>query len=398
MLVRHLFFALLVTASLTPRLIRGDDELPDGAANWSADVLQDHARQDRTTIIFDGKSPNELVCDTTLRRMPDGSWVMVMLGGGHTEPLPQNRIFLARSTDAGRTWSKLQPIDLGIKKANPATALTLSELLVHKGRCTMFVATHDGTFADWKTWLTHSDDSGRTWSELTPAPGRLHDRTFIRNALVTRDGRILLPFQHYLKNGKTRSISKNRRISPPQNPRNGVLISSDDGKTWTEHGDIRISRDDDYHGWAENNIVELSDGRIVMLIRADNLGGVLYFAESTDGGRTWPEFASKSSIPNPGSKATLYPLGGDTVALLHNPNPKHRSPLALWVSWDGMKTWPYQRVLVSESCDGPQGRLNYPDGFVSEDRRWLDFAFDDNRHRAVHVRARLPRQDLQPHE
>ena len=27
---------------------------------------------DRTTIIFDGKSPNRLACDTTLRRMPDG--------------------------------------------------------------------------------------------------------------------------------------------------------------------------------------------------------------------------------------------------------------------------------------------------------------------------------------
>jgi hypothetical protein len=40
--------------------------------------------------------------------------------------------------------------------------------------------------------------------------------------------------------------------------------------------------------------------------------------------------------------------------------------------------------------DGPQGRMNYPDGFVSEDRQWLHFAFDDNRHRAVHYSAKLP--------
>ncbi|MDP7132813.1 MAG: sialidase family protein, partial [Planctomycetota bacterium] len=136
--------------------------------------------------------------------------------------------------------------------------------------------------------------------------------------------------------------------------------------------------------------VELNDGRIGMIIRADELGGVLYYAESKDGGRTWPEFARKTTIPNPGSKATLYPLGGDAVAMLHNPNPRHRSPLALWVSFDGMKTWPYQRVLVAESCDGPKGRLNYPDGFVSADRRLLHFAFDDNRHRAVYVGAKLP--------
>ena len=393
MVFRHLLIALAISGTVTPRAVCRADETLQGATPWPKEVLEDHARQDRTTIIFDGESPNQLACDTTLRRMPDGTWVMVMLGGGHTEPLPQNRILLSRSTDEGKTWSELEPIDLGVKQENPATALVPSELMVQKNRCTMFVATHDGTFGDWKEWMTHSDDSGQTWSKLEPAPGRLHDRTFIRNALVTRDGRILLPYQHYLKNGATRSASKNRRISPPQDPRNGVLMSSDGGKSWTEHGDIRISQDDNYHGWAENNIVELSDGRIVMIIRGDRLGGVLYLAESTDGGRTWPKFAHKSSIPNPGSKATLYSLGGDAVALLHNPNPKHRSPLALWVSLDGMKTWPYQRVLVAESCDGPQGRLNYPDGFVSADRQWLHFALDDNRHRAVYVGARLPQID-----
>ena len=390
MLKRPLFLFAWLAVSQMPWSVCNADEATKPSQSWLKNAIQDQAQQDQTSVIFDGKSPNELVCDTTLRKMPDGSWVMVMLGGGHTEPLPQNRVLLTRSLDKGRTWSELQPLDLGIKKENPTTALTPSELMVHKGRCTMFVATHDGTFADWKEWMTQSEDSGKTWSKLQPAPGRLHQRTFIRNALVTQDGRILLPFQHYLKNGKTKSISKNRRFSPPQNPRNGVLISSDDGKTWSEHGDIRLSLNDDYHGWAENNIVELGDSRIVMIIRGDNLGGVLYVAESTDGGKTWPAVAQKTKIPNPGSKATLYPLGGDTVALLHNPNPKHRSPLSLWVSWDGMKTWPYQRVLVPESIDGPKGRLNYPDGFVSEDQRWLHFAFDDNRHRAVYVGARLP--------
>ena len=95
-------------------------------------------------------------------------------------------------------------------------------------------------------------------------------------------------------------------------------------------------------------------------------------------------------VPNPGSKATLYPLGGNTVAMLHNPNSKHRSPLALWISFDGMKTWPYQRVLVPESSDGPKGRLNYPDGFVSKDKQWLHFGYDDNRHRAGVYSAKLP--------
>ena len=370
-----------------PRFVGRMNIKPDPTWQQQAD---EHARQDHKTIVFDGKSPDKLACDTTLRKMPDGSWVMIMLGGGDTEPMPQNRVFITRSHDEGKTWAPMEPIDFGVKAKDPNAALVPSELMVHGGRCTMFVATHDGTFSNWKEWMTHSDDSCRTWSELKPAPGRLRDRTFIRNHVVTRDGRILLPFQHYLRVAETRTISKNRHFSPPTNPRNGVLMSDDGGKTWTEHGDIRISSDEGYHGWAENNIVELADGRIAMIIRADRLGGVLYYAESADGGRTWPEFARKSSIPNPGSKATLYPLGGDSVALLHNPNPRHRSPLALWVSFDGMQTWPYQRVLVPESCDGPQGRLNYPDGFVSADKKRLHFAFDDNRHRAVYWNARLP--------
>jgi len=82
--------------------------------------------------------------------------------------------------------------------------------------------------------------------------------------------------------------------------------------------------------------------------------------------------------------------GHDVVAVLHNPNSKFRSPLALWISFDGMKTWPYQRVLVPESSDGPKGRLNYPDGFVSKDKQWLHFAYDDNRHRAAVYSAKLP--------
>ena len=353
-------------------------------------IAAQNAEEDRSILVFDGQSPDQLACDTTLRVMPDGSWVIIMLGGGDTEPLPQNRIFLTRSLDEGKTWSAMHPIDLGVKTKDPTTALVPSELMVFGDRCTLFVATHDGTFANWKEWMTHSEDSGRTWSKLEPAPGRIQDRTFIRNHIVTRDGRILLPYQHYLKVAETRTISNGRRFSPPTNPRNGVLMSEDGGKTWTEHGDIRLTEDDDYHGWAENNIVELADGRIAMIIRADRLGDVLYYAESADGGRTWPGLAKQTTIPNPGSKATLYSLGEDRVALLHNPNPNHRSPLALWVSFDGMKSWPYQQVLVSESSDGPEGRLNYPDGFVSEDKRWLHFAFDDNRHRAVYIRARLP--------
>jgi hypothetical protein len=357
--------------------------------DWAEQAERD-AKHDFTTIIFDGKPPDQLACDTTVRPMPDGSWVTVMLGGGHTEPLPANRIYLSRSHDSGHSWTPMRPIDLGIKAKNPDRAFTLSELMLAGDRATMVVETHNGGFGEWETYFVHSDDSCRTWSPLEPGPGKLAERSMIRNAIHTRDGRILMPYQYYNRcDEKPRKISKGRFINTPRDPRNGVIESRDGGRTWKLHGDIRLTKNDDYHGWAEANIAELADGTIAMIIRADRLGGVLYYAESADGGHTWPAFAQKTKIPNPGSKATLYGLGGDTVAMLHNPNPRHRSPLALWISFDGLKTWPYRRVLVDESCD-KGGRLNYPDGFVGKDGRFLNFAFDDNRHRCVFYRAKLP--------
>lgn len=67
------------------------------------------AAQDRQVLIFDGRTPGQLACDTTLRRMPDGSWMVVMLGGGDKEPLPANDIFLARSHDEGAERGPRQP-------------------------------------------------------------------------------------------------------------------------------------------------------------------------------------------------------------------------------------------------------------------------------------------------
>lgn len=399
--VAAFFAAAVLLASLTvlsaaPPAAR--EKSAEGTApEWRERALDD-ASQDRTSIPYDGVTPNKMVCDTTLREMPDRSWALFLLAGDDFEPSPKNYIGITRSTDQGQTWSPLVPVDTSFPRSGLTSGQCATEIMTIGSRTTIFFSTHSETWGrDWQSWMMHSEDSGRTWSRPAPMPGRLARFTFIRGHIVTRDGRILLPFQHYLgppegtpppePEGKPWHKALAHFVS---NPRNGVLISSDGGRSWTEHGNIRITSDARYHGWAENSIVELADGRIAMLIRADRLGGVLYYVESTDGGRTWPAVATKTDIPNPGSKATLYSLGGDSVALLHNPNPRHRSPLALWVSFDGLKTWPYRRVLVPESCDGPKERLNYPDGFVSADRQWLHFALDDNRHRCIHYSAKLP--------
>jgi predicted neuraminidase len=360
--------------------------VPD--AKWTAQGIED-AKQDFKSIPYDGVTPNKMVCDTTLRELPDGSWILFMLAGGDTEPSPLNYTGVTRSLDQGKTWSPLERFDVGFPREGKTIGQGPTELMITGPRSTLFFSTHSKHWAnDWRSWFLTSDDSFKTWSKPFEVPGRLKERTFIRKHIVCKDGRLMAPFQHYI--GPDDEQDKAPIDRAFTNPRNGVLISSDGGKTWTEQGNIRLTPNDRYFGWAENDLFEHPDGRITMVIRGDGLGGMLYKAESKDGGLTWPEFASTTPIPNPGSKTTLYNLGGDTVAILHNPNSKHRSPMALWISFDGMKTWPYQRVLQQESVDGPKGRMNYPDGFVSADKQWLHFAFDDNRHRAVHYSAKLP--------
>ncbi len=374
----------LVNKALAPHLPKSITPDP----KWTAQGIED-AKQDFKSIPYDGVTPNKMVCDTTLRELPDGSWILFMLAGGDTEPSPLNYTGVTRSLDKGQTWSPLETFDVGFPREGKTIGQGPTELMITGQRSTLFFSTHSKHWAnDWRSWFLTSDDSFKTWSKPLEVPGRLKERTFIRKHIVCKDGRIMIPFQHYI--GPDDEQDKAPLDRAFTNPRNGVLISSDNGQTWTEHGNIRLTPNSRYFGWAENDLFEHPDGSITMVIRADGLGGMLYKAESRDGGLAWPEFASTTPIPNPGSKTTLYNLGGDTVAILHNPNSKVRSPMSLWISFDGMKTWPYQRVLQQESVDGPQGRMNYPDGFVSADKQWLHFAFDDNRHRAVHYSAKLP--------
>lgn len=343
---------------------------------------------DNVVTIYAGESTDSLSCESILRQMPNGDWVTFIQSGGSAEPRPENDVFLARSRDQGQTWSDLiQLFELPDKATYQTEAFVLGQKVL------LFVSTHNGGFLDWESWVTVSEDSGYTWSPFQ-ALWHLPRRTFIRTAMVARDGRILLPYQHYElrveEEERLRAAGKPIMRSTDAVAENGVLISSDGGAEWTQHGGIHVPTPG--WSWAENNIVELIDGTIAMLIRADRTG-VLFRADSVDGGFTWSE-PYPTSIPNPGNKVRLFRLTDDRIVLLNTATtPENldrlildaRHPMSMWISEDDMVSWHYKREVLNVP-----GHHSYPDGFVDETEAFVHFACDHKRKNSLYVRAPIP--------
>ncbi len=335
-----------------------------------------------TSLVYKGYPPDHCCCDSTFLLLPDGTWGVIFMTGGNREPEPANHLRLCRSEDEGVSWS-----EPAVVFQFDDQACLQSTAFVEAGTVTMFMQTHGGSFDNWLVYTTRSTDNGHTWSEpqpFAPAPRR----AFVRNRYVSSWGEWFFPLQSY-------DIVDDPAVSPFQDgsfktPFVAALITGDQGRTWTQSNRIEPC-----HAWAENNITELSDGRLVMLIRYDG-SGCLYRSESADRGRTWTA-AAPTEIPNPGSKFRLHRLSDGRICLVHNPNPAtshpnskpaaqcHRNPLSLWISDDDMQTWGYREDLITFP-----GMLAYPDGEVSADESRLRFTFDYNRHDVIFVDVSLP--------
>lgn len=326
---------------------------------------------DRKSLVYRGSAPDSMICDQELRILPNGDWIVLYMTGGDTEPSPGNYISLCRSKDQGATWGR--PVTV-LRYCDRAA--TMSEVILHEGVLTVHVQLHDGIFGNWRNVTISSADNGLTWSapvSFAPCPYR----SFVRNLYIAKNGDWFQPVECF---GDVTGPFDQTSIFHDgtfQNPFNAVLISRDCGKNWRWGGRVTPAKN-----WAENNLVELSDGRMVMLIR---FGGsdYLYRSESADRGETWTP-AIQTTIFNSDSKIRLFRLKDGRFALLHNTGTV-RNPLSLSVSDDDMKSWGYTRVLT----DFP-GRHSYPGGVLDEESGMIHFAFDFNRHDLICWSAALP--------
>jgi sialidase-1 len=316
----------------------------------------------------------------------DGTVLMFSLQG---EPHPDKRkgskIFLKRSEDGGATWSDHQlvgeRIDLDVEalgigpydgkgwgndKHHRVATLGTSIVDEATGEIMIFLTALHPASSMYK-----SVDNGKTW-KLEKIEIKKDSKGFlsIPNAACdsgitlkhgAHKGRLLVPSRvmpNYSKHEESKGYTN-------------AVYSDDHGKTWHPSAPFPLD------GTGESGLVELNDGTIYLNSRTHTRAGNRWVAYSDDSGETWRDLHQDDELfdgpPDVyGCKAGLLRLDRDDADILlfssPSPNLPERKNIRVWVSFDGGKTWPLNRLIKR----GPgnytwmaQGRKGTPsEGFV----------------------------------
>ncbi|MHB8954291.1 MAG: sialidase family protein [Pirellulaceae bacterium] len=276
-------------------------------------------------------------------QLSDGRILLVythFTGGGGDD----DAAFLAGrfSGDGGATWT---PDDVTVvPNEGRWNVMSVSLLRLQSGEIALFYLCKQAA-DDCRAYLRTSTDEGQTWSEPTLCipPGGYY---VVNNDRVIQlaNGRLVIPAARHVLEGETQF-------------RAGVamcFVSDDNGKTWTQSAEIAPPQHSG-SGLQEPGILELKDGRIMMLCRTDQ--GCQYRCYSSDGGLTWSG-AEPTNIRSPCSPATFerIPQTGDILMVWndHSVDPalgQKRTPLTVAISKDEGQTWERAKH-IEEDPDG----------------------------------------------
>jgi predicted neuraminidase len=366
-------------------------------------------------VVFDGSKgwrngevTYRLACGAVVAEAPNGDLLCVWLSGSDNEPATDNCVLLARSDDRGHTWGEPQVL---VPAGDMAGAVTILQPTAD-GRL-IALGAHwpaDKQYTEWHWFRMESRDSGSTWS--APVSLTLHgDHAAVCQGPVRlANGEYLLPGQFFDQRTQP-LLAPPHRLAHAQTEDEALAMPAEGtasaGKFGTHlHGCcVFTSRRDDLAGLAEYGrvddrplglleptCVQLRDGTLVMLMRAE-WGGYLWRAESTDNGRTWTS-AWQTDIPNPTSLAHVLRLPDGRIALVHNAvggevgARARRDPLSIWISDDEMESWSIKQDILTG------GSLAYPNAIILDGK--LAFVYDRDRRQVRFVEVEIPPVEADP--
>ncbi len=256
---------------------------------------------------------------------------------------------MKRSTDNGKTWSEQMEVwdDARNTCGNPCPVVDHST-----GRIILFMSWNSGKESEdtRRPYMCYSDDDGLTWSEpmdMTESC-KLSDWGWYATgpgvAIQMRSekykGRLIIPANHSYPTDEP----KHKVTQEGWGYGAHVLISDDGGKTW------RIS-EPITPGCNESQVVELSDGRLMMNMRSYNGLPCRAVAYSKDGGETWSEVYHSYQLPDEQVQASIIEYGeygDDRMYLFSNPgNPWDRVYMAIKASFDDCATWSNEKLIYA---------------------------------------------------
>jgi sialidase-1 len=233
-------------------------------------------------------------------------------GGGEDEARAD--ISARLSSDGGKTWSApfvLQPND------GQQNVMSVSLLRLDNGEL-MLGYLRKNSDADCRMVVRRSRDEGVTWGPEVSAtePPRYY---VVNNDRIVqlRSGRLLVPAADHgdiARGGPAIAV---------------CYLSDDRGATWRRgEGQVELPG----VGCQEPGVVELRDGRVLMIIR--NSLGAIRQALSTDGGSTWGA-PNSTGLTSPVAPSTIkrIPTTGDLLMIWNNDKDR-RVPLTTAVSRD----------------------------------------------------------------
>lgn len=271
-------------------------------------------------------------------------------------------IVLKRSFDGGKLWQPMQIVwDDGpnvcgnpcpvIDSKTGTILLLLTHNLGHDSEKEIMEGTSDGART---VWITRSTDNGATWSkpeDITPTTKR-PDWTWYATGpgvgIETKSGRLVIPCDHAIAGTKEYGSH--------------VIVSDNGGRTWSLGGAVRPKCN-------ECQMVELSDGRLLLNMRSYHGSNRRVISTSSDGGRTWTDAEADDTLIEPVCQASLIRYSWKTastpgIILFSNPADTKRVGMTVRASFDDCGTWKSSRMLY----EGPSAYsclTALPDGSVA---------------------------------